>query len=150
MHGLNEGHIAPYSFGQTWQKYGWKKCPPSMERKQKCKEKINIVSELHMICYDIQHGMPSQTANVMGPIWGPPGSCRPQMGPMLPSWTLLSGMGCTNVIPLLLNVPNVFDSTWLQLWMIYTTKQKKTGVVCMIRGMYLLSQDLELIGPWEM
>ena len=27
----------------------------------------------------------------MGPIWGPLGSCRPQMGPMLAPWTLLSG-----------------------------------------------------------
>ena len=28
---------------------------------------------------------------VHGPTWGPPGSCRPQMGPMLVPWTLLSG-----------------------------------------------------------
>ena len=28
----------------------------------------------------------------MEPTWGPPGSCRPQMGPMLTPWTLLSGM----------------------------------------------------------
>ena len=27
----------------------------------------------------------------MGPKWGPPGSCRPQMGPMLAQWTLLYG-----------------------------------------------------------
>ena len=27
----------------------------------------------------------------MGPTWGPPGSCRPQMGPILVPWTLLSG-----------------------------------------------------------
>ena len=27
----------------------------------------------------------------MGPAWDPPGSCRPQMGPMLAPWTLLSG-----------------------------------------------------------
>ena len=27
----------------------------------------------------------------MGPTWGPPGSCRPQMGPILAPWTLLSG-----------------------------------------------------------
>ena len=27
----------------------------------------------------------------MGPTWGPPGSCRPQMGPLLAPWTLLSG-----------------------------------------------------------
>ena len=27
----------------------------------------------------------------MGPTWGPPGSCQPQVGPMLAPWTLLSG-----------------------------------------------------------
>ena len=26
----------------------------------------------------------------MGPTWGPPGSCRPQVGPMLAPWVLLS------------------------------------------------------------
>ena len=34
---------------------------------------------------------PTQIAKFMVPIWGPPGSCRPQMGPMLAPWTLLSG-----------------------------------------------------------
>ena len=34
---------------------------------------------------------PTQIAWFMGPIWGPPGSCQPQMGPMLAPWTLLSG-----------------------------------------------------------
>ena len=29
----------------------------------------------------------------MGPTWGPPGSWRPQTGPVLASWTLLSGIG---------------------------------------------------------
>ena len=29
----------------------------------------------------------------MEPTWGPTGSCRPQMGPMLGPWTLLSGNG---------------------------------------------------------
>ena len=37
----------------------------------------------------------SQRAKFMGPTWGPPGSCRPQMGPMLAPWTLLSGV--TNI-----------------------------------------------------
>ena len=32
-----------------------------------------------------------QISRFMGPTWGPPGSCRPHMGPMLASWTLLSG-----------------------------------------------------------
>ena len=34
----------------------------------------------------------SQIANFMGPTWGPPGSCQPQMGPMLAPRTLLSGI----------------------------------------------------------
>ena len=32
----------------------------------------------------------SQIAKFMGPTWGPPESCRPQMGPMLALWTLLT------------------------------------------------------------
>ena len=31
-------------------------------------------------------------AKFMGSTWGPPGSCRPQMGPMLAPWVLLSGI----------------------------------------------------------
>ena len=38
--------------------------------------------------------LPPQIARFMGPTWGPPGSCRPQMGPMLAPWTLLSGTYC--------------------------------------------------------
>ena len=34
----------------------------------------------------------SHIAKFMGPTWGQPGSYRPQMGPMLAPWTLLSGM----------------------------------------------------------
>ena len=34
----------------------------------------------------------SQIAKFMGPTWGPPGSYRPHMGPMLAPWTLLSGL----------------------------------------------------------
>ena len=33
----------------------------------------------------------TQIARLMGPTWGPPGACRPQMVPMLAPWTLLSG-----------------------------------------------------------
>ena len=32
-----------------------------------------------------------QIAKFIGPTWGPSGSCRPQMGPMLAQWTLISG-----------------------------------------------------------
>ena len=33
----------------------------------------------------------SQVAKFMGPTWDPPGSCRPQLGPMWAPWNLLSG-----------------------------------------------------------
>ena len=33
----------------------------------------------------------TQIAKFMGPTWDQPGSCRPQVGPMLAPWTLLSG-----------------------------------------------------------
>ena len=35
--------------------------------------------------------MVTKIASFMVPTWGPPGSCRPQMGPMLAPWTMLSG-----------------------------------------------------------
>ena len=34
---------------------------------------------------------PPQIARFIRPTWGTPGSCRPQMSPMLAPWTLLSG-----------------------------------------------------------
>ena len=39
----------------------------------------------------------SQIIKLMGPTWDPPGSCRPQMGPMLAPWTMLSGYICSKV-----------------------------------------------------
>ena len=38
------------------------------------------------------HTKLSKKAKFIGPAWGPPGSCRPQMGPMLAPWAFLSGM----------------------------------------------------------
>ena len=40
----------------------------------------------HLICSIVP-----QIAKFMGTTWDPPGSCRPQMGPMLAPWNLLSG-----------------------------------------------------------
>ena len=44
----------------------------------------------------------TQITKFMGPAWGPLGSCRPQMGPMLAPWTLLSG---NLTVPLLAKGP---------------------------------------------
>ena len=55
----------------------------------------------------------------MGPTWGPPGSCRPQMGPMLAPWTLLSGwFGPDNDL-----APNRWQSiTWTNDCLAYCRK----------------------------
>ena len=51
-----------------------------------------ILTRKFFIIADPRQGMASQIAKFMGPTWGPPGSCRPQMGHMLAPWTLLSGI----------------------------------------------------------
>ena len=44
----------------------------------------------------------------MGPTWGQPGYCLPQVGPMLAPWTLLSGFVCrTSSTPSTSKSPNV-------------------------------------------
>ena len=45
--------------------------------------------------------MSTQIAKYMGPTWGPPGSFRPQMGPMLAPWTLLSGEALRKSYPMM-------------------------------------------------
>ena len=63
-----------------------------------------------------------QIAKFMGPTWDPPGSCRPQMGPMLASWTFLSGT-LPFMVVLLTATPclgkdlrtNGYGKTWIRL-----------------------------------
>ena len=57
---------------------------------------LGIVLEIHVsnTSNDISRVWASKVTQItkfMGPTWGPPGSCRPQMGPMLAPWILLSG-----------------------------------------------------------
>ena len=39
----------------------------------------------------VRYLLTTQKARFMWPTWGPPGSCRPQLSPMLAPWALLSG-----------------------------------------------------------
>ena len=66
-----------------------KKCQ-FLDQQQKHRNEWSILNQsMPMSCAHLQT---SQIARFMGPTWGPPGSSRPQMGPMLAPWTLLSGM----------------------------------------------------------
>ena len=52
----------------------------------------------------------------MGPTWGPPGSCRPQMAPMLTPWTLLSGYPFPKGLVRCLNVMTSSSCIGLHEW----------------------------------
>ena len=56
----------------------------------------------------------SQIGKFMGPTLGPPGSCRPQMGPMLAPWTLLLGMFQMGIAIIISPVPDCRLGTTLQ------------------------------------
>ena len=51
---------------------------------------IHDTLQKYFSCRPHSGAMESQIAKFMGPSWGPPGSCRPQMGHMLAPWNLLS------------------------------------------------------------
>ena len=55
---------------------------------------MDQVTELWLSCYLLLLSIDSKTTQIakfMGPTWGSPGSCRPQIGPILIPSTLLSG-----------------------------------------------------------
>ena len=54
----------------------------------------NDINATYVIVSTHTH-MYTQIAKFMGPTWGPHGSCRPQVGPTLAPWTLLSVLHLT-------------------------------------------------------
>ena len=57
-----------------------------------------------------------QIANFTWPTWGSPGSCRPQGGPMLAPWTLLSGGGGGGGGMLTLMSTSATERRWVIHW----------------------------------
>ena len=54
--------------------------------------KIIVIPILYIRFYtSLKKSITTQIVRFMGPTCGPPGTCRPQMGPMMTPWTLLSG-----------------------------------------------------------
>ena len=92
----------------------------------------------HRRCYCSSNK--TQITKFMGPIWGPPGSCRTEMGPMLAPWTLLSGkvskriaLPCHVIIMLLTKhglskamcQGVVHTSCTLKVWIMFTYQMKR-------------------------
>ena len=80
------------------------------------------------------YNITSQTAMVMGPTWGPPGSCRPQVDPMEAPRTLLSG-----IFPLaFLNIQKYYHATDTQT---FTPKKDRLNstpcrIYCHLLGIF--------------
>ena len=66
-------------------------CIPTAVYSQLFKMSTNTQEEYYIMKQGIALAVHTQITKFMGPTWGPPGSCRPQMGPMLVPWTLLPG-----------------------------------------------------------
>ena len=68
---------------------------PIMRRHQQSSWQEYCKNMASVFCFPLLAGMfvclHAQIAKFMGPTWGPSGTCRPQMGPILAPWTLLSG-----------------------------------------------------------
>ena len=64
----------------------------------------------------MSHYESTQIAKFMGPTWGPPGSCRPQMGPMLAPWILLSGQWLIHCTVYILMCVCMFNHVTMNLW----------------------------------
>ena len=85
----------------------------------------------------------------MAPTWGPPGSCRPQVDPMLATWTLLSGI----YVVLLPNLSsfrkrhvNVLLGCIVKI-MINLSTQKLGGKLANILGLCICAHDFFCAQP---
>ena len=88
----------------------------------------------------------SQIAKFMGPTWGPPGSCRPQMGPMLVPWTFM-GSG----IPQLWTIETTMKITYLKFQSNLRPNEFTVAAACNLMSSvminwYFMSEILVRIG----
>ena len=80
-------------FGDPWSPRDSKNASPQIEPciRWTIKYPWTMIYAIRVvITYPALVTMTSQIAKLMWPTSGPPGSCRPQMGPILAPWTLLS------------------------------------------------------------
>ena len=82
----------------------------------------------HLWLLPRQYSNHTKVTKFMGPTWGPPGSSRPQMGPMLAPWTLLSMYDCPNSrVPNLKNIS--VDLSYVITNDIYKTETRAHNLV---------------------
>ena len=63
----------------------------ALELLQSCTKPL-VYDRFNCSYMNLNHSKSSQITSFMGPTWGPSGTNRTQVGPMLAPWTLLSGL----------------------------------------------------------
>ena len=98
---------------------------------------MKLTSKKHNEALDVQ------ITKFMGPTWGPPGSCRPQMGPMLAPWTLLSGRLHSSW-----HIQNIKGLGWMNQhvtvklnWFVHKTHNHVSFVILKCQFLYHSSND---------
>ena len=61
-----------------------------------CRRSLRLISPIFRLCLPDMHRS-GQVAIFMGPTWGPPGSCRPQIGPCWPHEPCYQGADLTSL-----------------------------------------------------
>ena len=79
----------------------------------------------------------SQIANFMWPTWGPSGSCRSQMGPMLAPWTLLSGVLSASPVYTSLGMFTIYSLDFERLGCGFDCVNSKNNLGIDIRGIQM-------------
>ena len=79
----------------------------------------NILHKIIDHKYIHHNNINTQIVKFMGPTWGPPGTCRLQMGPMLAPWTLLSGYHCWSLPYLYLLKTTLFVYLMIKISYLY-------------------------------
>ena len=88
----------------------------------------------------------TQIAKFMGPTWGPPGSCRPQMGSMLAQWTLLSGKP-NQTKPNHNNAQTLFMIIEMYIYIYKSLSKRINSIDSHLKGLSLYKKSIEP-APW--
>ena len=101
------------------------------------------LQQIHLKCNSWYHHpwcqpFPWSQARFMGPIWGPSGADRTQVGPMFATWILLSVLFFAKIWEISKSYYDVIDD-------VFITEILKCGIICYIDQDYAAKTELECV-----
>ena len=111
---LEQSYDCPSAHEETWRIWG-NGSHVSIQNRKYSYNKTKHYNNLMGFC---KKDVIPQIAKFMGPTWGPPGSCRNQMGPMLAPWILLSA-SIVNTLESCLSCTNPSNWSCYGTWLVF-------------------------------